>query len=575
MKRIVSLLISVLLLIGASASALAAPAIAYDGTTAILSGTVDGALANEPVTVLVLKPNADGTEADISNVLNASTTAQYLSALEYAGIVKLDDAAAFPENYKIFLKDTLPSGVCGVYVNYLGQNELVKIGTFKHVNAVELGALVASFNVPTADYATILTTTNVDMLKSVGIDDVGYSALSDKSSFYSTLKAFAPFEDGRPDASLSAALNFSNSFNHALALRQIAEDANTLTVLGTYNGNFWNVAIDTDDDFTNLDSTIQTEILAVIKSTPYANGTLLSDAFAELTGVKVLENNVFQNGDVDSFLNNYWSVFDFDLSLYSGRNDYDKAAVQTYILNNKSGKTTHATIKQLYYDAVNSLGGGSSEGGSSSSPNRKPASAIGGVSVPPVVTVSPELENAVKAMPFTDVPSEHWSHSYVSRLYKQNIVSGKSETSFNPGDSITREEFVKIVVEALDLPMVGFSSFADVKSGAWYLPYVNAAVYAGIINGKGDGTFGIGDKISRQDAAVIISRAANLTSDAELAFSDKTNVSDYAKTAIAAMVNEGIITGYEDKSFKPKNEISRAESCAVICRLLDKRGGLK
>ncbi len=579
MKKIISLLISVLLLIGTSTAAFAVELKdAYDGSKVTLSGiAVDGALANQLVTVLVLKPNADGTEADISNVLNAPNSSAYLSALEYVGIVTLNGNAAFPQDYIVPLKESLPSGLCAVYVNFIGQNDLVKLGVFNHVNAGQLNALIASFNSPTADYASILTPSNIDFLINIGIDNEGYAALGDKSSFYAKLKAFAPFEDGKLGPNSTAALHLSASFNQAVALAHLAESADTLGTLGTYNGKFWNVDIDADDDFIKLDETgaIQASILNTIKTTPFANGDVLSETFKRLTGIEVLKNKVSLKGDVDAFLNNYWDTFDFDLSLYNSASltDYDKADIQTYILSNKSNKSTYEGIKQLYIDAINSLGSGSVSGSGSSDnsggSNRRPS---GGS---PVVSVTPDLENDIKAIPFNDVPSDHWSFSYVSRLYKENIVTGKSENSFNPSDSITREEFVKIVVEALDLPLVGFSSFDDVKSGAWYLPYVNAAVNAGIINGKSEKVFGVGDKISRQDAAVIISRAANLTADDTLTFSDKSNISDYAVKAIAAMVNEGIITGYEDKSFKPRNEISRAESCAVICRLLDKRGGLR
>lgn len=579
MKKILCLFIIALFLMTTTSVVFAAPDVAYDGTSVMLSGTVSGASDGDSVTVIVVKPDAQGNETELSEVLNANDTAAYLSLLEYAGIVTLGEDALFPVNYRITLKESLPSGPCGVYINFLGQNNLEKIGVFNHINAEELARLVEKFNAENADYSALLTEENLTMLASIGVDKAGYASLNDLANFHLLLKGFAPFKNGLPNADMSAALNFSSSFNHALALQELREAPDTFSVLSEYNKKYWDVSIGEDDDFTLLGETERNEILSVVKN--QTHGEKVSKTFAQKTGISVLKSKVILKGDVEDFINNYKDAFGLNIELYNSTNltDYDRADICTYILNNKAEKDTPEEILKLYEDALESINDDESgEGGSDSddygSGNSGGGSGGGSTYKPPVVKIETETKENAVALPFNDVPLNHWSYSYIDRLYKEKIVSGKSADSFKPSDRVKKEEFVKLVVEALDLPLTGNTSFDDVEDDMWYKPYVVAAVDAGLISGKGDGNFGIGDKLSRQDAAVILSRALESKINSTLSFSDKDEISAYAIDAIAAMASEGIITGYDDHTFKPKKEISRAESCAIICRLLDKKGVL-
>ena len=75
---------------------------------------------------------------------------------------------------------------------------------------------------------------------------------------------------------------------------------------------------------------------------------------------------------------------------------------------------------------------------------------------------------------------------------------------------MTRAEFAAIVVRALGLTPEGKNSFSDVAAEAWYAPYVGTAYSCGIITGVGDGRFNPSGTITRQEAAVMVSRAAKL-----------------------------------------------------------------
>jgi len=175
---------------------------------------------------------------------------------------------------------------------------------------------------------------------------------------------------------------------------------------------------------------------------------------------------------------------------------------------------------------------------------------------------------------FSDVSEKDWYYDSVYELYDRGIIAGKSEATFAPNDSITREEVVKMlaVMEKLTLSDNG-TVFADVKAGDWFYPYVNAAAKEGIVNGIGDGIFGTGQNVTRQDIAVMlynIAKAKGVTTEAtELTFTDADDIADYAKDAVLMLHQLKVINGYEDLSFRPRNFVTRAEAAKLICEFIN------
>lgn len=95
----------------------------------------------------------------------------------------------------------------------------------------------------------------------------------------------------------------------------------------------------------------------------------------------------------------------------------------------------------------------------------------------------------------------------IEALAARGIIDGKSDGNFDPDGSMTRAEFATIVVRALGLTPADTGAFVDVASTAWYSPYVGAASTYGLINGVGEGRFSPDGTITRQEAAVMVSRA--------------------------------------------------------------------
>lgn len=221
--------------------------------------------------------------------------------------------------------------------------------------------------------------------------------------------------------------------------------------------------------------------------------------------------------------------------------------------------------------------GGSSSGGSGSgggSGSKRHDITIGGGSGSGSTPGTSQPQNDM----FADLDEVSWAKGYIVSLANRGILSGKGDGMFYPGASMLREEFVKVVAAACKIDISSeHADFSDVADGAWYAPYIAACVNADIVNGTGDGRFGIGATITREDAAVMIVRALEYagveSASAEENFADEREISSYAQEAVKKLRKLGIISGDDNGNFKPKAAISRAEVSKIIYGMLDIIGG--
>jgi len=211
-------------------------------------------------------------------------------------------------------------------------------------------------------------------------------------------------------------------------------------------------------------------------------------------------------------------------------------------------------------------GSGGSGGGSSSSKNTSTG----------IYTPAKAEQSGTSAvnMKFVDLDTVMWAYEAISTLSDKNIINGKSEDRFAPNDLITREEFIKLVICALDENnSEGAVNFTDVSADAWYSGYISRAYEIGIVNGFEDGSFGVGKNITRQDIAVILCNALKYkdidVQMGELGFTDNDNISGYAKESVSVLSEAGIINGYEDGSFQPQANTTRAEAAQLIFKMLN------
>jgi hypothetical protein len=182
---------------------------------------------------------------------------------------------------------------------------------------------------------------------------------------------------------------------------------------------------------------------------------------------------------------------------------------------------------------------------------------------------------------FSDV-AKHWAKAAANDMGSRMVVEGTGHDQFSPNRDITRAEFVAIMVRGLGLkPSKEAAPFLDIKEKDWYNSAISTAFAYGLIDGIGDGTFRPNDKITREQAMVIVVKAMKITGlKAKLTaqsaesllrpFADAAASSDWAKSGIADSIQAGIIMGRSDTQLAPKAYITRAEVAAVIQRLLRK-----
>ena len=173
---------------------------------------------------------------------------------------------------------------------------------------------------------------------------------------------------------------------------------------------------------------------------------------------------------------------------------------------------------------------------------------------------------------FDDIDDVGWAVEAIIELAQKGIILGKGDRLFYPNDNITREEFVKIIVKTFfENAEVSDKSFDDVSDGEWYAEFVKKACGEGIINGIGENIFGTGMNITREDMAVIAYRTALKSGKMKeservsgFIFADDEQISDYAKTAVYALYDAGIINGVSEDEFAAKDYLTRAQAAKII-----------
>ncbi len=162
----------------------------------------------------------------------------------------------------------------------------------------------------------------------------------------------------------------------------------------------------------------------------------------------------------------------------------------------------------------------------------------------------------------------HWAEDNIKQLVARDAITGYPDGSFKPDNNITRAEFATVLVKAFGLAPQSGKVFTDTGSH-WAKDFIATAASYGIIKGYNDAAFGPDDLITREQMAVMIARAAQLAAVSDgTPFGDAASISDWAKDAVAAAVEAGIIQGYPDNTFKPQANATRAEAVTVIVNAL-------
>ena len=314
---------------------------------------------------------------------------------------------------------------------------------------------------------------------------------------------------------------------------------------------------------------VQTETVRLMQKTAWDNMTFADFYRRSLLLARI--NAAGSNLSLKEIVLDNKDVLGLSMSGYlSLDNEYQKNQVYTIMMGNKY--ESYQAVANAFSAACLSAASGSTggTGGSAGGGGGGGISGGGGGINSGVITNVPEKnEEDTQAERFTDMKN-HWAKDEVTRLAEKGILSGFPDGSFGPDRDVTRAEFSKMLSAVLDIKENKETAirFADVGDADWYAPYVLALAENGIINGY-DGKFLPDDAISRQDAAVMLERAAAMQGksfDGTVHFDDEAQIADYAKSAVSSLSSAGIFKGYEGK-FYPQDRLTRAEAAVMLARI--------
>lgn len=198
---------------------------------------------------------------------------------------------------------------------------------------------------------------------------------------------------------------------------------------------------------------------------------------------------------------------------------------------------------------------------------------------PEAIRYAMALMRGIDVPEFTDVPKDAWYHDYVYDLVYRGVVNGMTATTYEPEGKLTRAQFVKLLACSLEEAETlktyeGQHPFTD-SEGHWAETYIAWAKDKGIVEGVSATEFDPEAPITREQMATIFGRYAlkqgiELPKDAAPAesFPDADKISEYAREFVELMRIAGILNGYEDGTFRPQGNATRAEAAKLFSLFL-------
>ncbi len=161
----------------------------------------------------------------------------------------------------------------------------------------------------------------------------------------------------------------------------------------------------------------------------------------------------------------------------------------------------------------------------------------------------------------------------ITSILSVGYMSGYPNRQFRPDNKITRAEVSAMFMELIEDEAKEKVAFKDVKDGLWYSEAANKMVSLGYIRMNGEGMFAPDKAITRAEYAYILAKLKKLpTSDKKIKDVPEDH---WAADAIASCIEAGIIAGYNDGTFRPDREITRAEAVAMMSRAFDITSNVK
>ena len=197
-----------------------------------------------------------------------------------------------------------------------------------------------------------------------------------------------------------------------------------------------------------------------------------------------------------------------------------------------------------------------------------------------VIATIPTAASAVTAGTLPTDVSGHWASDIIQRAVAAGVARPDPDGKFYPDRPATRGEFVAMLLASrqVDSPPPSRPSFSDVPTASPFFAAVEAAYRLGYVEGIGSGKFGPTATLSREEAVAMVMRATGRESEARaissprtllsnLGLTDGGSIAAWALRAVAFNIKLNIIQGYPDRTFKPKVEVTRAQTLTLLERL--------
>lgn len=525
-----------------------------EGKEIYMEGMLDVAEEKE----FIIRVLQDG----VPSILTAENLAIYLKAMEQG-----KSALNGSFDLRVYMGKEIPSGKYVITLTKVGSKTVDKTMPFYYLSTVtEQKAIVDDFNkLTTAQELKKFVFDQIlpddeEMVNKLNLDLVRLSSIQNDTIVFEKMLAQKP---------LQTLTDIQQTFQECIILTEIAEANSGLDAIQLIK----NYAGVTKLDWTGTEKLDDLEALG----TMLQKGSFSSlDAFREgfYEAVCACAFNQGIRSDMEELIEAYQNKLDlpkaYDLASETERaNLYkDLEAADEFT----SYKDIGDYITDWFDDEPDGMGGGSGGGGFGGAISGNGGLGTGLYEEPETKGENPNSSSALTpATRFQDLQDAVWAVEAIEYLTNHKIVSGVSETAFEPNRAITREEFVKILVEAFSLSANnGQLHFADVEKSAWYAPYVCAGVEHGIVQGISETHFGVGNTITRQDMATLLYRTLEklgytLTQTGEMpAFTDAADMADYAVEGIKMLCEAGVMNGVSQTEFDPQGSATRAMAAKVI-----------
>ncbi len=173
---------------------------------------------------------------------------------------------------------------------------------------------------------------------------------------------------------------------------------------------------------------------------------------------------------------------------------------------------------------------------------------------------------------FTDISHRQWAVAAINNMASKGYINGRSHTIFAPDDQCSKADFTIVLTKMIGIENDDYSGgFDDVTSDKYYAKYVNVARYNGICAGVSGNNFKPQNAITREEVMYMVymglklkGRDLDTDTTALSAYIDAGKIDDTYRTAVAALLNEGIVSGVSATEVDPKSTITRAQMAVLL-----------